>query len=385
MKTAKIIAVAVVGATLFVGSLASAQYYNQYGYQYPTYEQPYQTYDPYQYQYPAHGYGYGAAACPNLYTNLTVGSRGTQVSELQRFLAARYGDYRLTGGYYGPLTAQYVAQFQREQGVYPATGGVGPLTRAAIARVCGGYTPGYPTYPGYPTTPSSKTFRLDRNFTLYPGESAQEYRGELTITLNSIDGGQGTWPYYYRSNPDEVRITLGESCAPGRYCAALWYPQRSYTLEEGDRVTFMDYEVRLVELERDRATFRIEEDEDNDDDDATINVTAPRAGQVAEQGDELEIEWTLADEPNQSAVILELYEDNDRRIGTIAIVDSDEDSYEWDVPERGDFCTQQYPNGLCGHDLEGDYYIKATLVEGNGFSGGRELDEDDSPEFEIED
>ena len=83
--------------------------------------------------------------CPQLTYNLYRGSSdyytGAQVSQLQQFLVARYGDYRLTGGYYGPLTTAAVANFQREQGVYPITGGVGPLTRAAIARTCGGIVP----------------------------------------------------------------------------------------------------------------------------------------------------------------------------------------------------------------------------------------------------
>lgn len=372
MKTAKIIGFSVLALGILGVSGATAQYYNQYGYQYPVQQ--------YSYQYPTYS---SAVACPVVYGNVTVGMSGTSVSELQRFLAARGYGQPVTG-YYGSVTSANVSRFQQEQGVYPATGGVGPMTLAAIQRVCSGQTaPGYTTYPGRGT----ETFRLNRSFILYPGQSAHEYRGELTLTLNSIEGGYGGWPYFFQRDVDEVRITVGESCRQGYYCAGVWYPQRTFTLEEDDTVHFQDYEITLTELRNDRATFRVEEDDDDDDndDEGTINVTAPDAGEVVEQGDELDIEWDVTDEPNNSAVILELYDEDDDRVGTIAIVDSDEDSFEWDVPERGGYCTQQYPNELCGYDLEGEYYIRATLVEGNGFDNGEELDEDDSPVFEIED
>lgn len=85
-----------------------------------------------------------AAACPALTYDLRLGSRdattGGQVTELQKFLSDYYGlnraDY--VSGYFGPLTLKNVIRFQIEQGVVPAVGYVGPLTRAAIARSCGG-------------------------------------------------------------------------------------------------------------------------------------------------------------------------------------------------------------------------------------------------------
>src|SRR5262245_45674671 len=126
----------VVAAGLVASAPASAQTYYQ-GYSYPTFSQ--QT-------YPSSGY----SGCPYITYNLTLGSSdygtGGQVSALQSFLRSRYGDSRLSGGYYGQLTAYYVTRFQQELGVYPATGGVGPLTRAAIQRSCGSYNPGLPTY-----------------------------------------------------------------------------------------------------------------------------------------------------------------------------------------------------------------------------------------------
>lgn len=87
-------------------------------------------------------------SCPFLSLNLYVGLRdsytGGQVSQLQQFLSTR-GYYQPVTGYFGSITAVNVARFQSEQGVYPTTGGVGPLTRLAIQRVCdyGGGSGGY--------------------------------------------------------------------------------------------------------------------------------------------------------------------------------------------------------------------------------------------------
>lgn len=91
--------------------------------------------------------------CPHLTRDLKFRDRdattGGQVTELQKFLADYYdldpSDY--VTGYFGRLTQLNVIRFQREQNL-PAFGYVGPLTRAAIARVCGiTYTPPPPTQP----------------------------------------------------------------------------------------------------------------------------------------------------------------------------------------------------------------------------------------------
>ncbi len=83
--------------------------------------------------------------CPKLATTLQKGSRDAstrnQVSELQAFLTDYYNldENIVTGGFFGNLTHKYLVQFQQEQGL-PTIGIVGPLTRAKIARVCGGGT-----------------------------------------------------------------------------------------------------------------------------------------------------------------------------------------------------------------------------------------------------
>lgn len=361
---------AVFGAALALGLFAAipvlAQTHYGQSYYYPQYTQP--TYTSAYYP--------GYSTCPVISYNLTRGSSdyntAGQVSSLQRFLATRYGDTRIVTGYYDSLTVYYVQRFQVETGVYPATGGVGPLTRAAIQRTCQSYNP----YPNYSTNKPSTTFRLERNFSLSEGHSARLSGGQLEIYLTDVD-----------SRDDEVRITVGLACSSGTYC--IYYQNRSYTLEQGDELKFQGYGIKVVTVSSSKATLRVEDlddgdDDDDDNDDATIEITSPDGGDEVEQGDEMDIEWTVDEEPSDASVILELYDEDDDRVGTIAIVDADDGDYEWDVPERGDICTAQFPNGLCGYDLDGTYYVKATLKEDEDGSGDT-LDTDKSEEFEIED
>ncbi|PIT92997.1 MAG: hypothetical protein COU06_02350 [Candidatus Harrisonbacteria bacterium CG10_big_fil_rev_8_21_14_0_10_38_8] len=74
-------------------------------------------------------------------TSLDIGDRGTEVTELQTFLATDVSIYPsgLVTGYFGQLTKAAVERFQSEQGIVssgtPATTGygrVGPMTRARI-------------------------------------------------------------------------------------------------------------------------------------------------------------------------------------------------------------------------------------------------------------
>ena len=83
--------------------------------------------------------------CPRgLYRNLRFGMKGSDVSELQRYLKST-GDYRYPKitGYYGPATMRAVQSFQRKMGIVsrggPKSTGygmVGPVTRAKIQNTC---------------------------------------------------------------------------------------------------------------------------------------------------------------------------------------------------------------------------------------------------------
>lgn len=66
-------------------------------------------------------------------SNLSVGSRGASVQELQKRLTALGFFSGPVSGYFGPLTAASVKKFQAAHGL-PQVGNVGPLTRAVLNR-----------------------------------------------------------------------------------------------------------------------------------------------------------------------------------------------------------------------------------------------------------
>ncbi|MDE2079223.1 MAG: right-handed parallel beta-helix repeat-containing protein [Patescibacteria group bacterium] len=73
------------------------------------------------------------AAAYNFTQNLTVGSTGQDVTELQKVLIAE-GDLTIAAptGYFGALTKVAVVRYQNAHGISPASGYVGPLTRAEL-------------------------------------------------------------------------------------------------------------------------------------------------------------------------------------------------------------------------------------------------------------
>ncbi len=440
-------AVSLLGVTLFALALvapAQAQYYTP----------PSTVVPPIAYQ-----------ACPALYSSLYIGLSDSrtqgQVSELQRFLSTRYR--QLVTGYYGPMTYGNVVRFQQEQGVYPVTGGVGPLTRAAIQRVCGGggVTPPIPggisitnvsgpnslivgqqgtwsittnapfgsylsasvqwgdEYPTiYPmqsapsgmvanqttfshsysqagtytikftvtdqygrttsatrtvivggSVQSSSVFYLNTPFTIMVGQTMKQWQGQLDFTLDSVNSSPYSYPGGYQS-PVSARISLGQSCPPGLYCAMLWYPTQSFDLTVGQSITWQGYTVTLLSLSQNTATFRVTTGTTPQP--SSVTVTSPTQGQSVAHGQTLPISWTVQNQsfPN-SSVVVDLYTVSGSKIGTIAIQSGiGSGSYNWTVPTPNTICTQQYPNALCGQSLSGQYFIKVSIVSGSGFDSG---------------
>ncbi len=103
--------------------------------------------------------------CPQIFRSLSQGMSGSDVMSLQSYLGVS------PTGYFGPLTANAVAQFQSSEGISPV-GIVGPLTRAALARRCGQIQNG-----SFSATPMSGAAPLAVNFTYAPetDDSAQYY------------------------------------------------------------------------------------------------------------------------------------------------------------------------------------------------------------------
>lgn len=95
--------------------------------------------------------------------NLTVGSRGADVMDLQKTLNAAGFAVSASGAgsvgnettYFGPATRAALAKFQASKGISPAVGYFGPLTRANVNALATATTPTTPTNPigTTPTTP----------------------------------------------------------------------------------------------------------------------------------------------------------------------------------------------------------------------------------------
>jgi peptidoglycan hydrolase-like protein with peptidoglycan-binding domain len=118
----------------------------------------------------------------------------------------------------------------------------------------------------------------------------------------------------------------------------------------------------------------------------SITVTSPTGGTYT-RGNQLPISWSGASGGYSSvSTILDLYTSGGNKIGTIAIQSGASGTYTWSIPPfpNNRFCTMQYPNGLCGTNIaDGQYYIKATLVQGSGFDNGATISSSNSGTFTI--
>jgi peptidoglycan hydrolase-like protein with peptidoglycan-binding domain len=81
--------------------------------------------------------------------NLTIGSRGADVTALQDFLKSTgHFTFPTSTGYFGSVTRAAVAAYQASKGITPAVGFFGPMTRASVNMMT-------PVVPGTTTTPTT--------------------------------------------------------------------------------------------------------------------------------------------------------------------------------------------------------------------------------------
>jgi peptidoglycan hydrolase-like protein with peptidoglycan-binding domain len=113
--------------------------------------------------------------------NLTIGSTGQDVVELQRYLVASgylVIPVNVPYGYFGPLTRAAVGRWQAAMGISPTAGYFGPISRtrlnALIVTV--------PTVPGTPTTPTNPNGDITT-----PG-----VEGTLSVSLNPTPSSGAT-------------------------------------------------------------------------------------------------------------------------------------------------------------------------------------------------
>src|SRR3989344_4643506 len=101
------------------------------------------------------------AGCYAFTTTHQQGQSGGEIMWIQKFLNSHGAQVAASGAgspgnetsYYGALTKAGVAKWQAANGVAPAAGYWGPITRAKVATVCAGsVTPGVPGVPGTPVT-----------------------------------------------------------------------------------------------------------------------------------------------------------------------------------------------------------------------------------------
>ena len=89
-----------------------------------------------------------SASAATFSSNLTVGSRGNDVSDLQQVLIdGAYLNIATPTGYFGALTKAALAGFQKDNGISPAVGYFGPITRGVLNGM-GGSTGSTSTTPG---------------------------------------------------------------------------------------------------------------------------------------------------------------------------------------------------------------------------------------------
>ncbi|MEK7133457.1 MAG: peptidoglycan-binding protein [Patescibacteria group bacterium] len=186
-------------------------YYSNYGsaYQQTSYTAPYGA--PY------------SGACANLVSDLSYGTRGSQVSQLQTFLVNQNfpggGSWMITG-YFGNATLAAVRNFQQQRGL-PLSGIVDAATRAAISRVScglsgqGGYMGGYNTYYPY-TVPPFNTYNNTNCYYTYPYTcNTYSYGNNVSLTSLSVTSGQpGTSVTVFGSGFDYSNNTVYVGMVP---------------------------------------------------------------------------------------------------------------------------------------------------------------------------
>jgi hypothetical protein len=107
--------------------------------------------------------GGGASVSCSFTRDLTVGSTGDDVKCLQQYLngagykiaASGPGSPGNESTYFGQLTKAAVAKWQAANGISPASGYFGPISRSKYASLAGAGAPSAPSAPGAPSAPAS--------------------------------------------------------------------------------------------------------------------------------------------------------------------------------------------------------------------------------------
>ncbi|PIQ92231.1 MAG: hypothetical protein COV70_01080 [Parcubacteria group bacterium CG11_big_fil_rev_8_21_14_0_20_39_22] len=176
-------------------------------------------------------------------TQLDIGDRGSEVTELQTYLATNANIYPegLVTGYYGQLTKAAVERFQTSQGIVsqgtPATTGygrVGPMTQASInAKLAGGGNTNTNSGDVYAPTIKSVNVNTDNN--------------GASITWTASEASMGK--VYYSTSPIRISNTFD---ATGRSSGE---PVVSGTLAQHDGLARVTHTVNINNLASDTTYY----------------------------------------------------------------------------------------------------------------------------------
>ena len=160
--------------------------------------------------------GSSSRVCPQIVRSLSRGSTGADVMSLQSYLGV------IQTGYFGPLTAKAVVQFQASEAL-PPVGIVGPLTRAAFARRCGNPQPN----PNFSASPTAGLAPLVVTFTSVYGD-ASSYQPSFADGQDTlIDFGDGTDSQWVQCN--SMERSLDGRCATPKTIQHTYGKSGTYT------------------------------------------------------------------------------------------------------------------------------------------------------------
>lgn len=165
-------------------------------------------------------------------SDMTIGSRGDQVTRLQQYLVSSGHLVMPTGvayGYFGTLTQAALSRFQAAQGINPTAGYFGPITRTRVNAILAAQTPTTPpttgtttptggiTTPGVEGTMSVSQSNAGINSTIYEGQTGVAILGmriearTSDIAVQRIRVNLGTNSTLYNKVLSRIYLSDGNS------------------------------------------------------------------------------------------------------------------------------------------------------------------------------
>ncbi len=124
-----------------------------------------------------------------------VGSRGSNVTQLQQFLATNSQIYPegIVSGYYGALTQAAVTQFQVAYGI-EQVGNVGPITEAKINALIGS---GFGLDTRAPIMSNFSISQINPGNATISWDTNKLTRGQVFYDMNPVPASEATGPYQF--------------------------------------------------------------------------------------------------------------------------------------------------------------------------------------------